>query len=90
VAPDRIDALGTVLIIATHDTELRRVPTMGSVVQMRLMRAIVLAIVVAMALAGGGGPAASARATTGPALVAEAHPFGAATNDPSDPGLPPD
>jgi len=82
--------LGTVLIIATHDTELRRVPTMGSVVQMRLMRAIVLAVVVAMALAGGGGLTASARATTGPALVAEAAPFGAATSDPADPGLPPD
>jgi len=64
---------------------------MGSVVQMRLMRAIVLAIVVAMALAGGGGPTAGARATTtGPTLVAEADPFGAATNDPADPGLPPD
>jgi hypothetical protein len=64
---------------------------MGSVVQMRLMRAIVLAIVVAVALAGGGGPTASARATTNPpALVAEATPFGAATNDPGDPGLPPD
>ncbi len=64
---------------------------MGSVVQMRLMRAIVLAIVVAMALAGGGGPTASARAATvGSALVAEADPFSAATNDPADPGLPPD
>jgi predicted lipoprotein with Yx(FWY)xxD motif len=64
---------------------------MGSVVQMRLMKAIVLAIVVAMALAGGGGPAVSASATTtGPTLVAEAGPFGAATNDPADPGLPPD
>jgi hypothetical protein len=62
---------------------------MGSVVQMRLMRAIVLAIVVAMAFAGGG-PTASARATTGPALVARAVPFGAATSDPADPGLPPD
>ncbi|HEX6061482.1 MAG TPA: hypothetical protein VF001_05385 [Candidatus Limnocylindria bacterium] len=58
---------------------------------MRLTRAIVLAIVVATALAGGGGPTASARATTtGPALVADADPFGAATNDPGDPGLPPD
>ena len=58
---------------------------------MRLMRAIVLAIVVAMALAGGGGPTASARATTtGPALLAEAGPFGSATDDPSDPLLPPD
>jgi hypothetical protein len=58
---------------------------------MRLMRAIVLAMVVAMALAGGGGPTASARATTiGPALVAEAEPFGAATSDPADPGFPPD
>jgi len=83
--------LGTVLIIATHDTELRRVPTMGSVVQMRLMRAIVLAMVVAIALAGGGGPTTSARATTsGPVLLAEADPFDAATNDPADPGLPPD
>jgi hypothetical protein len=63
---------------------------MGSVVQMRLMRAIVLAIVVATALAGGGSPTASARATTSPALVAKANPFGAAFNDPSDPGLPPD
>jgi hypothetical protein len=55
------------------------------------MRAIVLAMVVAMALAGGGGPTASARATTiGPALVAEAEPFGAATSDPADPGFPPD
>jgi hypothetical protein len=55
------------------------------------MRAIVLAIVVAMALAGGGGPTASARAATvGSALVAEADPFSAATNDPADPGLPPD
>jgi hypothetical protein len=54
------------------------------------MRAIVLAMVVAMALAGGGGLTASARATTGPALVAEAAPFGAATSDPADPGLPPD
>jgi hypothetical protein len=86
----RIDALGTVFIIATHDTELRRVPTMGSVVQMRLMRAIVLAIVVAMALAGGGSSTASARSATGPALVAQANPFGAAINDPADPGLPPD
>jgi hypothetical protein len=58
---------------------------------MRLMRAIVLAIVVAMALAGGGGPTASARASTGPALVARADPFDTSTNvDPSDPGLPPD
>lgn len=63
---------------------------MGSVVQMRLMSAIVLAIVVATALAGGG-PTASARATiAGPALVAEANPFGGAVSDPSDPGLPPD
>jgi len=62
---------------------------MGSVVQMRLMRAIVLAVVVAIALAGGG-LTANARATTGPALVAEAAPFGAATSDPADPGLPPD
>lgn len=62
---------------------------MGSVVQMRLMRATLLAIVVAMALAGGGGPTASAKATTaGPALVADADPFGAAT-DPSDPGFEP-
>jgi hypothetical protein len=65
---------------------------MGSVVQMKLMRAIVLAIAVAAALAGGGDPTANARAATsiGPALVAEADPFGAATSDPSDPGLPPD
>ena len=64
---------------------------MGSVVQMRLLRAIVLVIVVALALAGGGGPTASARATTtGPALLAEAGPFGAATDDPSDPLLPTD
>lgn len=64
---------------------------MGSVVQMRLMRAIVLAIVVATALAGTGGPTSSARATTaGPVLVSRANPFGAATSDPGDPGLPPD
>jgi hypothetical protein len=64
---------------------------MGSVVQMRLIRAIVLAIVVTLALAGGGGPTASARATTaGPALLAQADPFGATTIDPGDPGLPPD
>ena len=88
----RIDWFGTVLITATHDTELRPVPTMGSVVQMRLLSAIGLAIVVATALAGGAVPTASARAATSvsPALVAEADPFGAATNDPGDPGLPPD
>jgi hypothetical protein len=63
---------------------------MGSVVQMGLMRAIVLAIVVVVTFAGGGGATASARATTGPGLVAQAAPFGAATNDPADPGLPPD
>jgi hypothetical protein len=63
---------------------------MGSVVQMRLLRAAVLAIVMAAALAASGGLTASARASTGPALVAEAAPFGAATTDPSDPGLPPD
>jgi hypothetical protein len=92
VARVRIDSFGTVAIIATHDTELRLVPTMGSVVQMRLMRATLLAIVVAFALASGVGPAASARAATeaGPALMAESAPAGAATNDPCDPGFPPD
>jgi hypothetical protein len=54
------------------------------------MRAAVLAMVMAMALAASGGLTASARASTGPALVAEAAPFGAATTDPADPGLPPD
>jgi len=58
---------------------------------MRLMRAAVLAIVLAIAFAAsGGGLTANARASTGPALVAAADPFGAATSDPADPGLPPD
>jgi hypothetical protein len=90
-APARIDAFGTVPIIATHDTELRLVPTMGSVVQMRLIRTILFAIVVAIALAGGADATASATvAQTSHSLVAEAHPCGGATTDPSDPGLPPD
>jgi hypothetical protein len=80
--------LGTVLIIATHDTELRRVPTMGSVVQMRLIRAIVLAIVVAVALLGG--VAQPAYADTGPQSVAPAAAEQSAQDDPSDPLLPPD
>jgi hypothetical protein len=64
---------------------------MGSVVEMRFVRAILLAIVATIALAGGVASTATATATpSSPALVAVADPNAPATNDPSDPGLPPD
>src|SRR5437762_12379105 len=47
-APDdvavRIDGFGTAPIITTHDNELRLVPTLGSVVEMGSVRAVLLAI----------------------------------------------
>ena len=63
---------------------------MGSVAKMRLLRAVVLAVVVAVALAGSGGPTFSVKPSSAPAQVAKPLPFGAADSDPSDPGLPPD
>jgi hypothetical protein len=64
---------------------------MGSVAEMTFVRAILLAIVATIALAGGVGPTAVSRASSHePALVAYAGPNAPAMTDPSDPGLPPD
>src|SRR5437762_796600 len=53
VVPPFIDRLGSVAIITMHDTEHRWAPTMGSVVEMRVIRSTVLAFVVALTLAAG-------------------------------------
>src|ERR1700716_1011715 len=51
-APALLDPFGSVGIIASHDTEHRRLPTMGSVVEMRSVQAALLAIVATLALIG--------------------------------------
>lgn len=74
-----------------QDTELRQVPTVGSVVEMRLVRALLLAIVATVALVGG--VASTAYADTAPSAPVQADVpsgDGSANGDPSDPGLPPD
>jgi hypothetical protein len=106
VAPPRIDPFGSAPIIATDDTELRRVPTIGSVVEMKSVRLIIRATVVAIALLGGVATTAFAdtdtqtpdpatipdpqTAVTAAETAAVTAADGAAQLDPSDPGLPPD
>jgi len=71
-----------VAIIAEHDTEHRRSPTVGSVVKMKIIRSASLAIIVALALLAGFASTANAESGAGPAA--------SAVSDPVDPGLPPD
>jgi hypothetical protein len=93
--------LGSAVIITVDDTELRPVPTMGSVVEMRSVRAILVAVVAAVALSGGVAsiayadddppavvPAAADPQPPVPPIVTDT--LGSAIGDPSDPGLPPD
>lgn len=64
---------------------------MGSVVEMRFVRAILLAIVVAIALLGSGGSTAYAdTGSQGAAPDSANSADGGAQVDPSDPLLPPD